>query len=78
MRILKELTLPSGLKVSLFSWNGKYLLKLENGFLEQTYKVNESDVSGQEEVEGLIQIPDFEAKALEIFRKMEENLEQLW
>jgi hypothetical protein len=78
MRILKEITLPSGLKASLFSWNGKYILKLENGLLEQIYKVSESDVSGLAEVESLLQDFDFEQKVLAIFIQMEENLEKLW
>jgi len=78
MRILKETTLPSGLKASLFSWNGKYILKLENGTLEQIYKINEVDVSGLAEVESLLQDSDFEQKVQAIFISMEENLERLW
>jgi hypothetical protein len=35
-------------KITLLAWNGKYLLKLEQGPLEQTYKVAELDMNGVE------------------------------
>jgi hypothetical protein len=47
MRIVKEITNPD-CKITVFSWNGKYLLKLENGAFEQTFKVKELDVLEQE------------------------------
>ncbi|OEK01850.1 hypothetical protein BFP97_10130 [Roseivirga sp. 4D4] len=47
MRIVKEVSgLPC--KVTVFSWNGKYLIKLENGPFEQTFKVSELDVLEEE------------------------------
>lgn len=78
MRVINQSTLPSGLKVSLLSWNGKYLVKLENGQLEQIYKISETDVAGVSEVENLVKQSDFEKKALDIFAQMEANLEPLW
>jgi hypothetical protein len=49
MRIVKEIP-HSQLKITLFFWNGKYLIKLEAGMYEQTYKVSEQDVMGDEEI----------------------------
>lgn len=37
MRTLGEIAHPA-CKISMFSWNGKYLVKFEQGFCEQTYK----------------------------------------
>ncbi len=57
MRYLK--TLPhSRLKIDLFSWNNKYIVKLESGPYEQTYKVAEFDVAGIADVEALL-TPEF-------------------
>jgi hypothetical protein len=43
MRIIAELPHPD-FKITLFSWNNRYLIKLEAGHLEQTYKVDQFDV----------------------------------
>ena len=50
MRVVKELS-KNGIKISLFSWNNKYLLKFEQGLVEQTFKVNEMDLSGEADLE---------------------------
>ena len=44
MRVLAELPHPK-CKITIFGMNQKYLIKLEQGGLEQTYKLNELDVS---------------------------------
>ena len=43
MRTLGEIKHPE-MKISLFSWNGKYLVKFEQGFCEQTYKFEHLEV----------------------------------
>jgi hypothetical protein len=43
MRQLADIPHPD-VKITLFSWNGKYLVKLERGPFEQTYKVAEMDL----------------------------------
>ena len=45
MRHVADIPYPQ-VKITLFAWNGKYLLKLEQGLLEQTYKVPELEMSG--------------------------------
>ena len=45
MRHVADIPYPQ-VKITLLAWNGKYLLKLEQGPLEQTYKVTELDLSG--------------------------------
>ena len=35
-------------KIGLYVWNGKYIVKVEAGLYEQTYKVSEMDFVGDE------------------------------
>ena len=49
MRVIGEIE-HSEIKITLFQWNNKYLVKFERGLLEQTYKFSEFDVSGVEEI----------------------------
>ena len=71
MRYLKEIAHPQ-VKISLFSWNNKYILKLEAGPYEQTYKVAEFDVSGPDEVETLL-TDTFMARVLARFLDMDRD-----
>lgn len=49
MRVIKEFS-ESGIRISLFSWNNKFLLKFEQGMVEQTFKVSEMEVSSEEDL----------------------------
>lgn len=49
MRVVREFT-EGPLRISVFSWNNKYLIKLERGPLEQTFKVAEYDVAGDQQL----------------------------
>jgi hypothetical protein len=49
MRVVREIVHPD-FKITIFSWNNRYLIKLEQGLLEQTYKISALDVSGDEEL----------------------------
>ncbi|GGZ26376.1 hypothetical protein GCM10007049_18810 [Echinicola pacifica] len=67
MRVVKELS--SGFtKITVFSWNNKYLIKYEQGMLEQTYKVNEMDILEESDLE-IFYSEDFVS---EINKKFEE------
>ena len=44
MRVIREIILPE-VKITVFNWNNRYLIKLENGQMEQTFKVNELDIT---------------------------------
>ena len=47
MRYVKDI--PSDFfKIGLYVWNGKYIVKVEAGLYEQTYKVSEMDFVGDE------------------------------
>ena len=53
MRVIAEIPHPQ-IKISIFSWNAKYMVKLEAGNFEQIYKINESDVNGLDQVKEMI------------------------
>lgn len=72
MRILKEINKPEG-KITFFSWNNKYLIKLERGLLEQTFKIPETELSSTDELDEILS-PDFLAKVDKRFKEMQEDL----
>jgi hypothetical protein len=72
MRIVGEIPHPI-CKITLYSWNNRYLIKLEYGLLEQTYKVNQFDLTGEADLYKIVD-EQFVSQALNIFREMEKNL----
>jgi len=72
MRIIGEIAHPE-LKITIFHWNNKYLIKLEVGLFEQTYKIHEYDVANEEEVKKLV-TEEFIKSALERFNQMADSL----
>ena len=49
MRLVRELS-HSDCKITIFSWNNRYLIKLEQGLLEQTFKIPETDIVTEEDL----------------------------
>lgn len=43
MRVVRELSVDN-IRITVFSWNNKYLIKYEQGMVEQTYKISELDI----------------------------------
>lgn len=41
-------------KIQIFSYNAKYLVKIELGQFEQVFKINEADVLGLEDVKRMV------------------------
>lgn len=72
MRVIGEYPHPS-CKITLFSWNGKFLLKFEQGPIEQTYKISELDVASEQDVLTLTKSP-FIDKVLLRFDQMQQDL----
>lgn len=73
MRIVGEI--PHEIcKITLYSWNNRYLIKVEYGLLEQTYKVNQYDLAGEAD---LFKIVDehFIREALNTFREMDKSFQ---
>ncbi|MDX2359763.1 MAG: hypothetical protein QNK23_03075 [Crocinitomicaceae bacterium] len=68
MRLVKEIP-HERYKIQLFQYNGKYILKIELGQFEQTYKIGELDVAGLNEVENMI-TPELLSNSLKRFVEM--------
>ncbi len=54
MRVVKEVT-RGEIRVSIFSWNSKYIFKYELGPMEQTFKVSETDILEESELESFLE-----------------------
>lgn len=74
MRVVKEVPHPE-LKITIFHWNNRYLIKLEAGLLEQTYKIQEYDVSSDEEVIRILD-NEFIIEVVKIFHDMNKCLNE--
>ncbi|GAB3989699.1 hypothetical protein GCM10028807_15170 [Spirosoma daeguense] len=53
MRFVQEIAHPQ-FRIGLYAWNGKYIVKIEAGPYEQTYKVNEMDLLKPDAVPSLL------------------------
>lgn len=72
MRIVGEIP-HSQCKITIYYWNNKYLVKLERGWVEQTYKVPELEISGEADIQKIVN-EEFIEKALSQFELMEASL----
>lgn len=72
MRVVGEIP-HEACKITIFAWNNKYLIKLERGAIEQTFKVPEMDVTGDDDIRQLLQ-GAFMKKAISRFEEMEASL----
>jgi len=54
MRVVKELAFED-IRITVFSWNNKYLIKYEQGMVEQTYKVSEMDILEESDLDPFFQ-----------------------
>lgn len=68
MRIVGEIP-HSQCKITLFSWNNRYLVKLEQGYLEQTFKIDQYDLTSEADLLAIVN-EDFIQQALRRFDEM--------
>ncbi|RZS96897.1 hypothetical protein [Cecembia calidifontis] len=73
MRVVKEFT-KEGIRVSIFNWNNKFLIKFELGPLEQTFKVSELDVLVEDDLEQFYK-GEFFDKVMLRFKEMGQSLQ---
>ena len=50
MRYIKDIPNPR-YKIGLYQWNSKYIIKIESGMYEQTYKIDDYEVASTDELE---------------------------
>ena len=74
MRVVGEIPHPE-IKITLFHWNNRYLIKLEAGPFEQTFKVQEFDVASEEDLRQIVN-ETFLRQAIERFNDMAQSLQQ--
>jgi hypothetical protein len=74
MRVVKEIPHPE-LKITIFNWNNRYLIKFEAGFLEQTYKIQEFDLSTEQDLDTIVN-DDFIQEVYKIFQNMNQSFSQ--
>lgn len=74
MRIVGEIA-HAECKITLYHWNNRYLIKLEKDYLEQTFKVNQFDLTTEGDLTKMIN-EVFITEALTRFSLMEQSLDK--
>ncbi|MEX1192994.1 MAG: hypothetical protein WED10_09820 [Brumimicrobium sp.] len=74
MRVIEEIP-HSRFKIQIFSYNGKYIVKIELGQFEQSFKIGELDVMGLDDVKNMIN-DEFLAGCVKRFVTMREDWEK--
>ena len=74
MRVVGEIPHPE-IKIMLFHWNNRYLIKLEAGPFEQTFKLQAFDISSEEDLKQIVN-ETFLKQAIERFNDMSASLQQ--
>lgn len=69
MHFIKEIP-HEKMRISLFEWNSKYILKFETPQLEQSYKFSVLDFSSQKEIEELATSSSFQTFVISTFQQM--------
>ena len=72
MRVVREET-RGEIRVSIFSWNSKYIFKYELGPMEQTFKVSETDILEESELESFLE-GEFLEEVKQRFEEMGKSL----
>lgn len=74
MRLVKDIP-HDRFKIQIFNYNAKYIVKIELGQFEQTFKIGETDVYGVEDVERMI-TPELLSNAIKRFVEMRADWEE--
>ena len=74
MRVVKEFT-QEEVRISVYSWNNKYLVKFELGPMEQTFKIPETDIYEESDLEHFYK-GDFFIAVLERFKEMGQTFQK--
>jgi predicted secreted protein len=76
MRLVGQIPHPL-CRISLFAWNQKFLVKLELGDLEQTFKIPQLDLATEAELRSAV-TPQFIERAIERFASMQRDLQDFF
>lgn len=73
MRVVGEIPHPH-CKITLLSWNNRYLVKVEQGPLEQTFKINQFDILQETDLSRMLD-EAFIRECLKRFEEMGSSLQ---
>ena len=73
MRVIGEVPNPH-CKITIFQWNNRYLIKMEQGPFEQTFKIQEFDLTSEAEINRIL-TDEFIHEALQRFELMRQSLD---
>ncbi|HOX83882.1 MAG TPA: hypothetical protein PLJ60_07650 [Chryseolinea sp.] len=71
MRVVGEIPHPD-CKITLLAWNNRYLVKLEQGYIEQTFKIDQFDINSDADLLTIVD-QEFIEKALNRFAEMAQD-----
>jgi hypothetical protein len=74
MRVVNEFS-KDGIRISVFSWNNKFLIKFELGPMEQTFKIPETDILEDSDL-SLFYEGDFFDQVVLRFKEMGESFQK--
>ena len=74
MQVIGEIHHPQ-CRITLLKWNNRYIIKIEKGLLEQTFKINEFDFPDEEALKKLVSA-EFIREALERFQSMHKSVDR--
>lgn len=74
MRLVKDIP-HERFKIQIFNYNAKYIVKIELGQFEQSFKIGETDVYGVEDIEKMI-TPELLSNAIKRFVDMRADWEE--
>ena len=74
MRLIKDIP-HERFKIQIFNYNAKYIVKIELGQFEQTFKIGETDVETLDDVERMI-TPELLKNAIGRFVEMRSDWEE--
>jgi hypothetical protein len=72
MRIIGEIPHPQ-CKITLYHWNNRYVIKVEKGYFEQTFKVDQFELASENDLHQLMN-NTFMEEVVARFDAMEKSL----
>lgn len=76
MRTVKEIP-HERYKIQILNYNAKYILKIELGQFEQSFKIGESDIASLDELENML-TPELLSNCLKRFLEMRSDWESAY
>lgn len=78
MRIVGEIPHPH-IKITIFNWNNRYLIKLEDAVIEQTFKISQFDVTSEQDIYKILDsefLKQAEARFVEMSQSLFDSIQR--